>query len=146
MDGKTVSAANSTLQIFGTYCHINGYLETTGDQVISSDATLKENWRDLSYGVSDIAKATAGIFDWKDGRGTSAGSKAQDWKALVPQLVHGEEGSMTLAYGQVALLNTILLARKSESHEERIKALEARVAELEIENEQLRMNYGMEQS
>ena len=79
-------------------------------------------------------------FDWKDGRGHAAGSIAQDWKPLIPELVHGEEGNMTLAYGQIALVNTILLARKSESHEERIKELEARVAELEMENERLRMN------
>ena len=117
-----------------------GTFTTNGDQVISSDATLKENLQPVTYSISDIAKARAVTFDWKDGRGHSAGSIAQDWKALIPELVHGEEGNMTLAYGQIALLNTILLARKSESHEERIKELEARVAELELENEQLRMN------
>ena len=80
------------------------------------------------------------MFDWiEDGR-TSAGSKAQDWKPLVPQLVHGEEGNMTLAYGQIALLNSILLARKAESHEERIARLEKENAELKQEIEQLRMN------
>ena len=106
--------------------------------MVSSDATLKTNWRDLSYGVSDIAGCAAGVFDWKDGHGTSAGSKAQDWMNLVPQLVHGKEGSMTLAYGQIALLNTILLARRSESHEERIKRLEAENVELKKEIERLR--------
>ena len=131
-----VSGASSASMSLST----TGVLTTVGDQVVSSDATLKENWRDLNYSVADIAKTTAGIFDWKDGRGTSAGSKAQDWKALVPQLVHGEEGSMTLAYGQVALLNTILLARRSESHEERIKQLEDENAQLKKEIEQLRAN------
>lgn len=133
MDGKTVSGANSTLQIFGTYCHINGYLESTGDQVISSDATLKTNWRELNYGVSDIAKCTAGVFDWKESGRTSAGSKAQDWKPLIPELVHGEEGNMTLAYGQIALVNTIIEARE-------IDVLKKRVAELEEEVQRLRMN------
>lgn len=117
---------------------IAGSLTTSGDQVISSDASLKTNWRDLKYGVADIAKATAGVFDWMDGKGESAGTKAQDWMHLVPQLVHGEEGHMTLAYGQIAMLNTILLARRSEDHETRIKALELENAELRKEIERLR--------
>lgn len=120
------------------YLYSNGTLVTSGDQTVSSDATLKKNWRDLKYGIKEISLAPAGVFDWKDGRGSSAGTTAQYWEKLVPQLVHGQVGSMTLAYGQIAMLNTILLARKSESHEERIKQLEARVAELETENEQLK--------
>ena len=118
----------------------NGTLTTYGDQVVSSDATLKKDWRPLNYGISDIAKATAGVFTWKDGKGISAGTKAQDWEKLVPQLVHGEEGHKSLAYGQIAMLNTILLARQSESHEEEIKKLRERVTELENEVERLRAN------
>lgn len=117
---------------------VRGTITSTGDQVISSDATKKKNWRDLKYGVADIAKATAGVFDWKDGKGESAGTKAQDWMHIIPQLVHGEEGHMTLAYGQIAMLNTILLARRSEDHESRIKALEEENAELRKEIERLR--------
>ncbi len=108
-----------------------GTLTTIGDQVLSSDATLKTNWRGLNYGVEDIAKATAGVFDWKDGRGSSAGTIAQDWKKLVPELVHGEEGNMTLAYGQLALVNTILEARE-------IERLKAKITELENEVKRLR--------
>ena len=119
---------------------VYGNITSTGDQVVSSDATLKTNWRGLNYGVTDIAKATAGVFDWKDGRGSSAGTVAQDWKKLVPELVHGEEGNMTLAYGQVAMLNTILLARHESEQDKEIRDLKNRVAELEQEVERLRMN------
>lgn len=117
---------------------IAGSLTTSGDQVISSDATLKTNWRELNYTVKDIANAKIGIFDWKDGHGTSAGSVAQDWKKLIPELVHGEEGHMTLAYGQIAMLNTVMLARRSEDHETRIKALEAENAKLKEEIKRLK--------
>lgn len=120
--------------------NVAGLFTTNGDQVISSDASLKKDWRPLNYGIADIAKATAGVFTWKDGRGISAGTKAQDWEKLVPQLVHGDEGHKTLAYGQVAMLNTILLARGYESHEERIKRLEAENMEFKKEIEQLRAN------
>lgn len=128
------------LWVWATEFRVHGTIVSTGDQTVSSDITLKENLAPVTYSVEDIAKTRAVTFDWKDGRGKSAGSIAQDWKPLIPELVHGEEGDMTLAYGQIALVNSILLARKSESHEERIKELEARVAELEMENERLRMN------
>lgn len=110
-----------------------GILTTKGDQVVSSDASLKTNLKDVTYSVSDIAACRAVTFDWKDGRGHSAGSIAQDWKPLIPELVHGEEGNMTLAYGQIALVNTIIEARE-------IDALKKRVAELEAEVQRLRMN------
>ena len=120
--------------------HVDGTILSTGDQVVNSDATLKKDWKPLNYGISDIAKATAGVFTWKDGKGISAGTKAQDWEKLVPQLVHGEEGHKSLAYGQIAMLNSILLARGYESHEERIKRLEAENLELKKEIEQLKTN------
>lgn len=108
-----------------------GILTTKGDQVVSSDASLKTNLKDVTYSVSDIAACRAVTFDWKDGRGHSAGSIAQDWKPLIPELVHGEEGSMTLAYGQIALVNTIILARHETEQDKEIKRLKARVEELE---------------
>ncbi len=114
----------------GAYIYA-GALVTTGDQTVASDATLKKNWRGLNYGIEDIARATAGVFDWKDGHGTSAGTIAQEWKALIPELVHGEEGGMSLAYGQAAMLNTILLARHETEQDKEIRQLKARVDELE---------------
>ena len=108
-----------------------GLFTTNGDQVISSDASKKRNWRDLEYGIEDIAKCTAGRFDWIDGHGTSVGSKAQDWLPLVPELVHGEKGNMTLAYGQIALVNSILLARHETEQDREIRKLKARVRDLE---------------
>ena len=134
------TATGSDIQIKFSTATFSGTITSTGDQVVSSDLTLKTNLTPVTYSVSDIAKARAVEFDWKDGRGHSMGSIAQDWLGIAPALVHGEEGNMSLAYGQLALVNTILLARQSESHEERIARLEARVAELEMENERLRMN------
>lgn len=122
------------------YLTTTGIFVSTGDQVISSDLTLKENLTPVTYSVADIAKARAVEFDWKDGRGHSMGSIAQDWLGIAPALVHGEVGNMSLAYGQLALVNTILLARQSESHEERIARLEKENAELKEEVKRLRMN------
>lgn len=109
---------------------VYGSVTSSGDQVISSDATLKTNLRDLRYSTRDIAACRAVTFDWKDGSGRSAGSIAQDWKRLVPELVHGKEGSMTLAYGQVALINTVIEAREIEKLKKRIDELEREIKRL----------------
>ena len=122
-----------TLAVWATTFQVYGLIQSTGDQVVSSDLTLKKNLTPVTYSVSDIAKARAVEFDWKDGRGHSMGSIAQDWLSIAPALVHGEEGNMSLAYGQLALVNTIIEARE-------IETLKARVAELEAEVKRLRMN------
>jgi hypothetical protein len=120
-DGKV--AIGTTTFNSGVALNVGGIISSAGDQVVSSDATKKRNWQPLSYGVEDIAKCTAGTFEWiADGR-KSAGSKAQDWKSLIPELVHGEEGNMTLAYGQIALLNTVLLARHETEQDKEIREL-----------------------
>ena len=115
----------------GTTSTFPGIIQSSGDQVVSSDATLKTNFGKINYSVADIAACRAVTFDWRDGRGRSAGSIAQDWKPLIPELVHGEEGNMTLAYGQIALVNTIILARHETEQDKEIERLKARVAELE---------------
>ena len=131
------SGATSTFTQYGNMT-VNGDITSTGDQTVSSDALLKMNWRPLRYGVKEIAKATAGVFDWIDGHGSSAGTKAQDWVGLVPELVHGKEGCMSLAYGQLALVNTVLIARHETEQDEEINQLKIRVAELEEEVKRLR--------
>ncbi|MBO7510239.1 MAG: tail fiber domain-containing protein [Bacteroidales bacterium] len=142
-NGTTVLFVNGNTKGINVY----GYVESSGDQVVSSDLTLKTNLTPVTYSVADIAKARAVEFDWKDGRGHSMGSIAQDWLKIAPSLVHGEEGNMSLAYGQLALVNTIIEARAIESlqvHEseqdKEIRELRERVARLEMENERLRMN------
>lgn len=122
----------------------NGTLTTTGDQAISSDINLKTNLQDVTYSVEDIAKTRAVTFDWKDGRGKSAGSIAQDWKPLIPELVHGEEGNMTLAYGQIALINSILLAKHETEQDKEIKKLREKVQRLEEDNLRLKARLGLE--
>lgn len=127
------SSATSTLKRDTSVTVTGGVLTTAGDQVISSDRTLKENFKDIAYSVEDIADAPAVTFDWKDGRGHSAGSIAQYWKPIIPELVHGEEGSMTLAYGQIGLVNSVIIARENVRLKEEVSRLSDEVSSLREE-------------
>ena len=115
-----------------------GVLTTTGDQVISSDINLKTHFKDITLTSEQIANAPAVSFDWKDGHGHSFGSIAQYWKPIVPEAVLGEEGSYTLAYGQLGVvlgINNGKAIFKLEQHEteqdKEIARLKERVKELE---------------
>ena len=123
---------------------VNGTIQSTGDQVISSDLNKKTNFQDINLSVEQIANAPAVTFDWKAG-GHSFGSIAQYWKPLLGEMVLGEEGDYTLAYAQGALVTSIINARAIvalQDHEteqdKEIRELKERVQRLESENQMLR--------
>lgn len=110
---------------------ISGAFVSAGDQTISSDATLKTNLKDICYSIEDIANAPAVTFDWKDKeKGSGVGSIAQYWKKVEPSFVHGEEGDLSLAYGQLGAVNSILLARDNVRLNKEISELREEIAEL----------------
>lgn len=119
-------------------CNTNFY-STGGITALStsstSDMRLKEVVRDMVLDVRAIASAPSFVHRWKDaaayGCGEYAGSSAQYWLKVLPQVVGGRQW-LALDYGKAALLSAIALARRSENHEQRISRLEK-------ENECLRM-------
>lgn len=96
----------------------------------ASDKRLKANLRDVQLSVSQIAAAPAVTFDWADRtRGRGAGSIAQYWQRLLPENVHSfGEGWLSMEYGNIALVSSIILARKVQELEKQIEDLKRRVA------------------
>lgn len=117
--------------------YVVGVIASTGDQVVTSDATKKMNLKDIALSVGQIASAPAVTFDWKTG-GRSFGSIAQYWKGVLPESVLGEEGDYSLAYAQLALVSAINLARHETEQDREIRELKKKVARLENEVERLR--------
>jgi hypothetical protein len=101
----------------------------------TSDIRSKAMVRSFRLGVEDIAGAPLFTFRWKaDGeRGKLlAGSSAQYWRGVLPEVVTEDaDGMLGMDYGVTALASVISVAARVQTHEERIKALEA-------ENEKLR--------
>jgi len=104
----------------------NGTNLTCGGTVTAnSDERLKTNWRDLPENFIDrLAGVKHGIYDRTDIELTQVGVSAQSLQELLEQAVlMGEDGKLSVAYGNAALVACIQLAQ-------RVVALEQTVAKL----------------
>lgn len=108
----------------------DSYVSAKG-QNTSSDLRLKNVLSPVRISPRDIAGAPSFRFAWKDGTGMEAGSSAQYWRAVLPEAVKERDGWLEMAYGNIALLSAISLARHVVSHE-------SRIADLERENKRLK--------
>lgn len=124
----------------------NGNLYATGGVSAlgtssTSDIRLKNRLRDVTLEIKAIAAAPSFVHTWKNkpALGEFAGTSAQYWQSVLPQVVSGSKW-LALDYGKTALLSAIALAKRSESHEQRIRALEMENRNLRRELETLKFN------
>jgi hypothetical protein len=99
----------------------------SGNVSAGSDERLKRDWKNVSpYLVCDVAAwVRSGTFERIDIGGRQAGSAAQDWEKILPEVVEkNQEGFLSLAYGNAALVLAIELAKRVVYLEERVRALE----------------------
>jgi hypothetical protein len=94
-----------------------------------SDDRLKKDWVDLADDfVEQVAKAKAGTYTRIDSGERQAGSSAQDWQKLLPEVViatEDEAKTLTLAYGNAALVAAVKLAQRVVEQDARIARLES---------------------
>ena len=140
--GLITAAANGSAAVIGTTTQVaynnagtmagsanltfNGTNLTCGGTVTAnSDERLKTNWRDLPENfVERLADVKHGIYNRTDIELTQVGVSAQSLQELLEQAVLvGEDGTLSVAYGNAALVACIQLAQ-------RVVALEQTVAKL----------------
>lgn len=91
-----------------------------------SDERKKNIVSDIALTVEDIAKAPAVLFSWKDSEdhGIFAGSIAQYWQKVMPEVVQEQaDGTLSLDYQVAALMASIVTARKVEEHDTLIRRM-----------------------
>jgi hypothetical protein len=108
-------------------------LVCTGNVTAYSDERLKTDWAALPDNFVDrLATVKSGTYTRTDLNERQAGSSAQDWQKLLPEVI--QEGEyLSLAYGNAALVSAVQLAKRVVEQDERIaklEALEALVAKL----------------
>lgn len=100
----------------------------------TSDMRLKNVVRPMDLSVEAIAKAPSFIHRWKRDGAFDLGSSAQYWKEMSPLFTpRDKDGFLTMQYGKAALLSAIAIARRTVSHEERIRILESENKKLRAE-------------
>ena len=117
--GTSVAEVNQS----GFYC--NGYVTAL------SDIRFKNVVERMDVDVKRIAEMSIIKFLWNDrdeGGKLHVGCVAQEWESLLPWTVQEVNGKKSLDYSVAALVSAVAIARKVESHEERIARLERELA------------------
>ena len=107
--------------------HVNGGIYSTSYVTALSDAKHKNVLGDTWLTVKQIAEAPAIRFQWKDrdDKTVFAGSIAQYWQKVLPEVVQSQaDDTLSLDYQVAALISSITVARKVVNHESRLQRLE----------------------
>lgn len=119
------AAGSTTLSLVGSF-------SASGNVTAYSDETLKRAWSTVQAGfIEQLATVKSGTYTRIDTNERQAGSSAQDWKALLPEVVvTNEDGILSLAYGNAALVSVIELAKRVVEQDKRIADLETKLNKL----------------
>jgi hypothetical protein len=118
---------SSSYQMPSYSLSVGGSITAGGNVTAYSDERLKTNWRDLPADfIEQLAKVKHGVYDRTDQEMTQVGVSAQSLQPVMPNAVIEDDGKLSVAYGNAALVAAIKLA-------ERVVALEAKLAELSNE-------------
>ena len=106
--------------------YVTGTAYASGGFQNGSDIRYKHILRDIPLTVEDVANAPSFIFRWTDDTapGEQAGTSAQYWQPLLPQVVMEADGRLSMQYGKAAMAAVITTARTVVDHEQRIRRLE----------------------
>ncbi len=91
------------------------HLTKQGQWEDSSDINKKHNIQDISYGLDEVMKLRPVSFDWNGTNTHDIGFIAQEVKEIIPEVVSGEEGNMTMSYSAI---NSVLAKALQELKEE----------------------------
>jgi hypothetical protein len=105
-----------------------GNFTATNNVTAYSDERLKTNWTALPKNfITQLALVKNGTYTRIDTGARQAGSSAQDWQKLLPEVVmenNDDAKTLALAYGNAALVSAVELAKRVVDQETRIQQLE----------------------
>jgi len=112
----------------------SGAITATNNITAYSDERLKTDWAVLGADFVDrLALVKSGTYTRTDSGQRQAGASAQDWLKLLPEVVQegtDEQKTLSLAYGNAAMVSAVQLAQRVVEQDARIAKLEALVAKL----------------
>lgn len=110
-----MTSNNSTLGFHGSGGNI-AYLTDAGVWTNASDVSIKKDIKPISYGLETVMKLNPVHYKMKSSDIPQIGFIAQEVRPLMPELVDGIDGSMTLSYGNMtAVLAKALQELKADN-------------------------------
>lgn len=108
---------------------MSGNLTMAGNVTANSDERLKTDWAGLAPDfIERVAAAKFGTYTRIDSGVRQAGSSAQDWQKLLPEVVSADnEGTLSLAYGNAALVVAMELAKLVVDLKAEVESLKAKL-------------------
>ena len=103
-----------------------GNLTMLGNITAYSDERLKKDWKSLpDTFIYDLSKIKYGTYTRIDTGEIQAGTSAQDWQKVLPEVVLSDkDGMLSLNYGNAAMVTILKLAEKVLELENRLLKLE----------------------
>jgi hypothetical protein len=108
-------------------------ISSAGNITAFSDERLKKDWAALPPDfVERLATVKSGTYTRIDSGERQAGSSAQDWQLLLPEVVTktGNDDTLALAYGNAALVSAVELAKEVVDLRTRVAQLESLINKL----------------
>jgi hypothetical protein len=130
-----VSATTGNVAVRGTRLTVQpstGNFTAVGTITANSDERLKTDWLNLSSDfIERLAGVKSGTYTRLDTGARQAGSSAQDWQRLLPEVIsEDEEGTLSLGYGNAALVAVVELAKRVLELEHRLAVTNQNIAEV----------------
>jgi hypothetical protein len=124
------SATTGNVAMKGTRLTVQpstGDFTAAGNVTAYSDERLKKDWAALpSDFIERLATVKSGTYTRIDTSERQAGSSAQDWQKLLPEVVvvgEDDDKALSLAYGNAALVSAVELAKRVVRLEQLIEKL-----------------------
>jgi len=111
---------------------MSGNLTMAGSVTAFSDERLKKDWAPVQDDfVAKLAKVKSGTYTRIDSEERQAGVGAQSFQNLLPEtIMTSNDGTLSVAYGNAAMVSAVELAKDNVELRARIEKLEALVAKL----------------
>ena len=130
-----VSATTGNVAVRGTRLTVQpstGNFTAAGTLTANSDERLKTDWLNLpSDFIERLSVVKCGTYKRIDTGVRQAGSSAQDWQKLLPEVIsEDEEGILSLGYGNAALVAVVELAKRVLELEQKLAVTNQNIAEV----------------
>jgi hypothetical protein len=129
-----VSATTGNVAMRGTRLTVQpstGNFTAVGTVTANSDERIKTDWAGLPADfIERLAAVKSGTYTRVDTGVRQAGSSAQDWQKLLPEVVtvgEDEQGTLSLGYGNAALVAAVELAKVVVELKAEVQSLKAQL-------------------